>query len=311
MRRLIAALCLMPCALLAQGDIALPMSDALEQAREDWLNNRFDGIYEVIEPLAEAGDPVAQNLLGVSLTEHDSNRGIAYDPERGFALLQAASDAGFARATYNLALVYGEEHGDFAPDYDRKLDLARTSAEAGYAPSWNLIGDMYHGGNGVDQSFEEALSYYRRAADAGVTNGLRAVGYAYFHGQGVTKDVGLAERYLDRAVAAGDRQAIRDLAWLYEGNEGVGQDLVKAYFLYREGIRRGDPRSAYELAWFVAWEDYPGFWHDKVQGYGYCLLALDWGHRLSEGDLAVECEEIAEGFTEAQRAEAAAFRDSQ
>ncbi|WP_425102101.1 tetratricopeptide repeat protein [Tropicibacter sp. S64] len=299
----------LPGAVAAQGEIDLPMSPALEQARDNWLAGRYDGIWPVIEAEAAAGSPVAQNLLGVGLTEQDGGQGIAYDPERGFAMLQAASDAGFLRATYNLAMVYGEAHPGFGPDYGKKKALAEAAVRAGYDAGQTLLGDLYHGGQGVDQSYETALHHYRLAADAGVPGGLRAVGYAYYRGEGVHEDVGLARLYLDRAVAAGDKGAIRDLAWLYEGNDGVQRDLVKAYLLYREGVRRGDARSAYDLGGFVAWAGYEGYWHDRVQGYGYCLLAIDWGHTVDDGEIAANCEEMAEGFTDAERATARAFAD--
>jgi TPR repeat protein len=135
------------------------------------------------------------------------------------------------------------------------------------------------------------------------------VGYAYYHGNGVAPDVGMSRVFLERAVAAGDRKSIPDLAWLYEGNDGVEQDLLKAWMLYRLGVERGVARAAYELALFAAWGDYPGIWHDPVKGYGYCLVAMDWGHSLSEGDLAEECAALTEGFDDTHRAAARRFAD--
>ena len=101
-----------------------------------------------------------------------------------------------------------------------------------------------------------------------------------------------------------------DVSGLYEGNDGIAQDLLKSYLLYRMGVEKGVAKAAFELGLFVAWEDYEGFWHDPVKGYGYCLLGLDWGHSLEEGDAAADCEEIAEGFDETRRATARAFAES-
>ncbi|QRF68467.1 tetratricopeptide repeat protein [Ponticoccus alexandrii] len=165
-------------------------------------------------------------------------------------------------------------------------------------------------GRGQEADPERAVDYYRRAADLGSGPGLREMGYAHYHGTGVPVDMTLALAFMERAVAAGDRKAIPDLAWLYEGNDGVGQDLVKAYLLYRLGVERGVAKAAYELGLFVAWEEYPGFWHDPVKGYGYCLLGVDWGHKLEEGDVAAECESLAEDLDETERAAARAFAET-
>lgn len=291
----------------AQGALDSPLSPALAEARQAWLDGRYDGIWEVIRAEAEAGSPVAQNMLGAGLTEKDGGQGIAYDPEQGLIWYQRAADQGFARAHFNMALFWQNDHAGFGNDYAKARDLAEEAIALEYPQAWNILGDMYFHGRGVEEDKAQALAMYRKGADAGTFNGLREVGYAYFHGNGVARDVDLSRLYLERAVEAGDRKAIRDLAWLYEGNEGVERDLLKSYLLYRMGVERGDARSAYELGLFVAWEDYAGFWHDPVKGYGYCLLALDWGHETSEGDAAEQCEKLADGLDAQQRQVAADF----
>ncbi|SMX48337.1 tetratricopeptide repeat protein [Maliponia aquimaris] len=300
-----------PLGLGAQGTLDAPVSPALAEARQAWLDGRYDGIWAVVRAEAEAGSPVAQNMLGVGLTEQDGGQGIAYDPAAGLMWYQRAADQGFARAVFNMALFWQNDHAGHGLDYARARALAEQAVAMGYPEAWNILGDLHHHGRGVPEDKAEALAMYRKGADAGTFNGLREVGYAYYHGHGVTPDVDLARLYLERAVAAGDRKSIPDLAWLYEGNDGVAQDLLKSWLLYRLGVERGVARAAYELGLFVAWEDYAGVWHDKVQGYGYCLLAIDWGHSLAEGDIAAECEDLSEGLDPAQRAAARAFAEAQ
>lgn len=300
---------LWPLTLGAQGTVDLALSPALADARQAWLNGRPDGIWDTVRSEAEAGHPLAQNMLGAGLSEKDSSQGLAYDPEAALLWYQRAADQGFARAHFNMALFWQNDHPGFGIDHAKARSLAEQAIALDYPQAYNLIGDQYANGHGVPEDKAEALRWYRKGADLGTFNGLREVGYAYYHGHGVIEDVDLSRLYLDRAISAGDKKSIPDLAWLYEGNDGVEQDLLKSWLLYRLGVERGVAEAAYELALFVAWEDYAGFWHNKVQGYGYCLVAMDWGHILTDNDLAEECDALAEGFDDMQRAEARRFAD--
>lgn len=311
MTRILAALVLcLPIAVLAQGDLDIEISDDLAEARQAWIERGYDGIYDVIRAEAEAGNPVAQNILGASLTEKDGGRGLPYDPAAGLAWYEKAAAQDYVRAIYNMALFWKRDHEGFGNDHTRAQELAERAAAMGYTPALNVLGDMHVHGEGVEKDDAKALEYYRRSADAGYSGGYREVGYAYFYGRGVPVNKALSYTYLDTAVSLGDTKSLPDLAFMLEGNEGVKQDLLKSYLLYQRAMQFRIPRAAYELAWFTEYEGYPGYWHDEVQGYGYCLLAIDWGHTISDGDIRVECAKIAEGFSEAQLAEARAFAES-
>ncbi|MGP6088870.1 tetratricopeptide repeat protein [Antarctobacter jejuensis] len=309
-RRFALLISLWPGLAVAQGALDHSISPALAEARQAWLDGRYDGIWEVVRTEAEAGSPVAQNILAAGLTEKDGGQGIAYDPAEALEWYQRAADQGFARAHFNMALFWQADHDGFGIDYAKAKTRAEEAIALDYPQGWNILGDMYFHGRGIDEDKAQALAMYRKGADAGTFNGLREVGYAYYHGNGVAQDVDLSRLYLERAIAAGDKKSIPDLAWLYEGNEGIEQDLLKSYLLYRMGVERGVAKAAFELGLFVAWEDYAGFWHDPVQGYGYCLVGLDWGYETSDGDAAEQCEDLADGFDEAQRTAAQSFADS-
>lgn len=309
LRSLAALIALWPLAVPAQGTLDAPLSPALAEARAHWLNGRYDGIWDTVRAAAEDGQPVAQNMLAAGLTEKDGGQGLAYDPAQALAWYERAATQGFARAHFNMALFWQADHTGFGIDYAKARAQAQQAIALDYPQAYNILGDLSFHRRGTPQDKAQALAWYRKGADAGTFNGLREVGYAYYHGNGVAQDVDLSRLYLERAVAAGDRKSIPDLAWLYEGNDGIAQDLLKAWLLYRLGVERGNAESAYELGHFVAWEDYKGHWHDKVQGHGYCLLAIDWGHEVSDGDIAEDCEKLAEGFDADQRAAARAFAD--
>lgn len=306
----------LPAPVLAQEAEATETAEAgeadaldLTTARRNWENGRYAGVFETLRAEAEAGVPEAQVMLGISLAAPEGDRGLEPDPEAALAWFDKAIAQDHLPATVEKARFLAQERPDRPADYEAARDLAEAAAERGSARALTLLGDMALHGLGQEPHPEAAVGFYRRAADQGEPAALRAMAEAHFRGHGVTGDLGLARAYLERAVAAGDRRAIPDLAWLYEGNDGVERDLVKAYLLYRLGVERGLARAAYDLGFFVAWDEYPGFWHNPLEGYGYCLLGVDWGHELAEGDAAAECETLAEPLDEDERSAARAFAD--
>lgn len=283
------------------------ISAELSQARERYLSGDFRGIWAVVQQEAEAGEPIAQNMLGAALTTQDGTKGLDYDPAAGLDWYERAAAQNLDKAVYNLALFWQEEHDGFEPDYDLSQVLAEKAAALGYVHAPVLIGDMYAAGKGFEQDDLKALIHYRRAADMGSYSGLRAVGYAYFHGQGIERDITQTRLYLDRAVAAGDTRSIPDLAYLYEGDEGIAADPLRAYTLYLYGVNRGNAKAAMWLAKFSTDTRFDGVWRDPVKGYAYCLKALSLG--FDDDDSRAQCDGMASNLSVKQRATAQALAE--
>ncbi|MGH1413160.1 MAG: tetratricopeptide repeat protein [Pelagimonas sp.] len=267
------------------------MSADLSAARDQYLSGNYSEIWPVVQAEAEAGDPVAQNMLGAALTTRDSSKGLPYDPKAGLAWYERAAAQGFEKSVYNLALFWQTDHEGFTADYELSRALAEKVTDMGYSHGPNLIADMFYQGKGTDKDLHKAFIHYKHAADLGSYVGLRAVGYAYFHGEGVERDITLVREYLDRAVAAGDTRSIPDLAYLYEGDEGIQADPLRAYLLYRYGVEMGNGKAALWLANFATDERFDGVWRDVVKGYGYCLKALELEYDLDNTKDA--CAEMA------------------
>ncbi|ETA53094.1 hypothetical protein P279_05155 [Rhodobacteraceae bacterium PD-2] len=81
----------------------------------------------MIRAEAEAGNPVAQNILGASLSEQDGGKGLDYDPERALDWYEKAVAQGYDRALYNMALFWQEENPGYGPDYDKAAALAEQA----------------------------------------------------------------------------------------------------------------------------------------------------------------------------------------
>ena len=281
------------------------MSVELTEAREQYLSGNYNGIWEVVQAEAERGDVVAQNMLGAALTTPDGSKGIGYDPAAGLAWYEKAASQGFDKAVYNLALFWQNDHEGFEPDYVLSRELAEKATHMGYIHAPNLIGDMFYTGKGWTQDFHKAFVHYKQAADMGSFIGARAVGYAYFYGEGVERDIELTRDYLDQAVSGGDTLSIPDLAFLYEGTEGIPADPLRAYTLYRYGVDRGNAKSAYWLAFLSEKDQFDGVWRNPVEGYGYCLHAMELG--LSGPEVQAECDRFGSDLSESDQKKAQDF----
>ena len=131
-------------------------------------------------------------------------------------------------------------------------------------------------GEGVEQSWTEAVSWYRKAADLGLPRGQCNLAWCHEHGKGVEKsqaeafrwymaaakqgyprglfnvardyDYGLSQpqdqaeacRWYQRAADAGYAPAMCDLGVCYERGEGVEQSWEKAVELYRKAADLGN-----------------------------------------------------------------------
>lgn len=81
----------------------------------------------------------------------------------------------------------------------KKLTLAfdwyRRSAEKGYAPAMNNLGQLYFHGRGTSRDLGEAFRWHMRAANAGNPIGAMNVSFAYRVGAGVLRDPAEAEKW--------------------------------------------------------------------------------------------------------------------
>jgi photosystem II stability/assembly factor-like uncharacterized protein len=120
----------------------------LEDAEAAYSKGDYAKALRLIRPLAEKGDPIAQNNLGV---------------------------------------LYGEGR-DVRQDYVEAVKWYRRSAEGGYGIAQYNLGLRYQNGQGVAQDYTEALKWYLRAADQGLADAQATLGMIYREGIGVRQD---------------------------------------------------------------------------------------------------------------------------
>ena len=113
------------------------------------------------KPLAEEGNAVAQNNLGLM---YHNGWGVPQDYKEAVYWYRLAVEQGYAIAQYNLGLMY--EKGKGVPQDDKEAArLYQLAAEQGDVDAQYNLGVMYERGNGVPQDYKEAVYWYRLAAE--------------------------------------------------------------------------------------------------------------------------------------------------
>lgn len=115
---------------------------------------------ELLRPLAEQGDPVAQVMVGVL---YQRGLGVTqnYDEARKLFLLSA--EKGNLQASVEIGLMYAFGLG-VTRDYKEAKKWWRPAAEKGYGAAQINLGNMYQHGTGVTQDMTRAYMWYDLAA---------------------------------------------------------------------------------------------------------------------------------------------------
>ncbi|HBF49729.1 tetratricopeptide repeat protein [Massilia sp. YIM B02769] len=131
-----------------------------------------------IAPLARAGNPDAQHLLGLM---YYMGRGVARDYKTAFGWHLKAAQQGKADAQY-------------------------------------VVGAMYYTGNAVPQDQKHAVTWFRKAAEQGHAEAQHALGLMYrYHVAGVPGDPVIAYMLMNLAAASGNQNAANQRTAMAKG----------------------------------------------------------------------------------------------
>ena len=97
------------------------------------------------------------------------------------------AEEGNAVAQNNLGLMYHNGWG-VPQDYKEAVYWYRLAAEQEHAKAQYNLGVMYNNGTGVPQDYEEAVRWYQLAAEQGDAKAQGNLGVMYAFGNGVMKD---------------------------------------------------------------------------------------------------------------------------
>lgn len=232
-----------------------------------------------LETVASAGDPVAQDELGIAYqwpntplhdlgkavywfkraaeqgnADAENNLGSAYgagagtlkDYAKSLYWLRKSAKQGDAYAEFNIGLAYANGKG--LPRDDRMaVDWYRKAAMLGLATAENNLASCYQDGRGAPKDYQKAFYWMHKAAEQGVVGDEVNLGKSYLSGLGVPKDYAKAARWFRMAAESGDAGGETGLGSLYLVGWGVPRDYHAAAWWLQRAAARGVAGAEGEL----------------------------------------------------------------
>ena len=124
------------------------------------------------------------------------------------------------------------------------------SANQGNASAQNNLGNHYNKGEGVPQSYAEAVKWYRLAADQGNAFAQYNLGLKYYKGEGVPQSYSEAVKWYRLAAEQGNAPAQNNLGLMYHNGEGVPQSYTDAVKWFKLAAEQDLSVSQVNLGWY-------------------------------------------------------------
>ena len=256
---------------VAGYDVAASLPDGSPEQKEI-RNHAKDNILE----LANEEDVFAQASAAWGYRE---GYGTAVDDLEAVKWVRKAAEQGFARAQYDLGLMYQFGRG-VERSNEKAVEWYLKAAEQGYADAQYHLGVMYENGIGVEQSYEKAAGWYLKAAEQGYADAQYHLGYMYYYGFGVEESYEKAAEWYLKAAEQGYASAQNNLGFMYQNGTVVAQSDEKAVEWYRKAAEQGDAIA----------QDNLGFMYQNGTGVAQSdEKAVEWYRKAAE-----------QGFDEAQ-----------
>lgn len=157
---------------------------------------------------------------------------------KAFKLLQPIAEKGDPDAQNNLGAMYANGEG-VTKDYQQAEKWYRLSANQGNSSAQNNLGWMYYKGQGVNQDYLEATRLFRLSADKGHPKAQLNLGAMYSRGEGVTKNYQEAVKWFRLSAEQGDSEAQYNLGAMYNNGDGVSQDYQEALKWFKLSAKQG------------------------------------------------------------------------
>ena len=124
------------------------------------------------------------------------------DYSKALALLKPLAERGNPRAQNGLGMIYDLGLG-VPKNLNEASKWYRKAAEQGYALAQSYLGSMYAKGEGVPKDSVEAAKWYRKAAEKGNDFAQYNLALMYAKGEGVSQDYEEAYRWIRKAADQG------------------------------------------------------------------------------------------------------------
>ena len=229
--------------LFPEGDKAL--QGDLKTANDAYVAGKFPEARKLFLDLAEKKDADAAYALGRIYQTGEGAPDDKADPARAEEFYRKAAETGHEKARLNLA-------GLLMSDPKKVLEgmkILKDTATAGSGKAMLVLGQLYAGGQIVEQNLTTARDFFEKAAAAGEADGNVLVGQMFEAGQGADQDITKATELYEKAAAGKSIQGMMRLANLYaNGAKGMEKNLDTAKeWLTKATVSETDGAAAVNL----------------------------------------------------------------
>ncbi len=193
------------------------------------------------------------------------------------AKLRNACDGGSAYDCAVLGYKYATGEG-VSQSYVQAVPYFRRGCDGGEAWSCTNLGFRYENGQGVTRNYAEAARYYRKACDGGSAIGCANLGILYDNGRGVSQNYAEAARYYRKACDSGDAKGCANLGSLYAEGTGVTKNYAEAVRLFRNACDAGYVEGCADLG--VRYDNGQGVTRNYAEAARYYRMACDGGSAI-------------------------------
>jgi hypothetical protein len=256
------------------------LAQTLDDARNAYRAGDYATTLAIASPMAAAGDPDAQNIMGVL---YRFGYAVPANPPLAQQYFEAAVAGNVSAAMFNL----GDLLNDGAPGVPANVARAeqlynQAIALDGNAGAMNNLAVLLEDRGNTD--WARVVQLYSGAMAGGDRDASVNLALLHFHGRGVPENPVEARRLVDAEVAqTGFGRAERLLAYFFEAGIGGPQDTGRAIALYQAAAADGQASAATDLG-IMYQNGAPGLVPDLAQAAAWYRRASDMG----DGDGANE-----------------------
>jgi TPR repeat protein len=209
----------------------------LQKARVTLWMADYAKALEQLKPLAEKGDPEAQDELGGM---YAAGLGVAQSYPQALEWFRKAAALKNVSAAQNLARFYDNGWG-VPKDPEQALQWYRTAAELGDSHAQGRVGYLL--ATAPEPKYDEAMKWFRKSAEQGHEPAIYWLGRLHEEGWGVAKDLENAVKLYREAAVLGDSDAQYRLAVLHREGRGVPHDETQARKWVVRSVMQGNAEA--------------------------------------------------------------------
>ncbi|OUS12474.1 hypothetical protein A9Q89_06205 [Gammaproteobacteria bacterium 53_120_T64] len=186
---------------------------------------------------------------------------------------------------------------------EQNVKTCSLAASGGDADAQKALGSFYYSGQGVQQSYADALHWFTLAAAQNHAIATYNVGVLHDKGLGLEKDYKEAGKWYRKAADLGYSTAQYNLGIMYEYGQTVDEDPALAMTLYHKAAEQGEAAAQFAIG--LMYDKGIGVDKDPTEAYKWWQIAgAGHPHALNNRDsIAAEMTpmQISEGKRLAQR----------